>query len=293
MNLPAKAIHKLAASPWTVLISTVGSILGLGVLLYDRFFNDSTFVAPIVLFISSTILYVAVSMYSVKVREDNLKLQEIAESFREINSIYKDRLFELFFGDDPIIEREELQAIEKSTITSICQRISQIYSKLISKDCVVSVKLLTKVENNIWYVTSYARSINDCERDKTNPKTFEVNTGQNTAFDMALMNNTTGGPTCFYSGDLKKHKNYHNQRPNWAKHYQSAIVVPIRCLGVERKPRRNDIGFLCIDTKSRNRLNNGHHVTMATALADQIYNCISLTRGKYRVAVIEGKRDAG
>ena len=287
MNLPSKTAHKIATSPWTVLIASVGSIVGLGVLINDRFFQTSGAVGPIFLFIVVTIFYVVVSMCSLRILAVNRKLQEIAGSFREINSIYRDRLFELFFGDQPEINRKNVVSIEKDTITSVCQRISQIYSKLIGKDCVATVKLLTKDSNGTLYVTTYTRSENDCMRDKSKPKRFEVNTGQNTAFDQALMTDTTGNITHFYSGDLRKHKHYFNQRPCWEKFYQSAIIVPIRCLGVESKKHRDDIGFLCIDTKSRNRLNNNHHIVILAVLSDQIYNFMSLMRGKYSVVVKE------
>ena len=289
MHLPTKAAHRIGTSPWVVLLSSIGSIIGLGVFINDIAFQPSTSVGPILLFIILTIFYTAVTIASLIVLGNNRKLKDVAESFREINSIYKDRLFGLFSGDNPIAERDKLVGTEQSTLSAVCQRIGQIYTKLIGKECVVTVKLLTQEDNGALYVTTYARSEDDCERDKSNPKKYEVNTGQNTAFDQALMKDTTGNITHFYSGDLKKHKNYQNQRPNWSKFYQSAIVVPIRCLGVEGKAFRDDIGFLCVDTKSRNRLDNSYHVTMLAALSDQMYNFISLMRGTYSVSVKEAK----
>ncbi|MCB1734156.1 MAG: hypothetical protein H6981_05450 [Gammaproteobacteria bacterium] len=284
MNLPTRFAHGVATNPWTLLISTIGSILGLGVLINDRFFVPTPTTEPIALFLLVTVIYVAVSGAALRILDDNRKLREVANNFREINSIYRDRLFSAFHGENPVKERAKLIDIEKITLTSVCQRISQIYSKLTGRNCVVTVKLLTKENDNV-FVTTYARSENDSERDKASPKRFEVNTGQNTAFDEALMPNTTGHISHFYSGDLRKHKHYNNQRPSWDKCYQSTIVVPIRCLGVEGKSTREDIGFLCIDTKSRNRLNNSHHVVMMAALADQMYNFMSLMRGKYTVSV--------
>ncbi len=226
----------------------------------------------------------AVSVYSLKIREENRKLKEISEHFREINAIYRNRLFGLFYGKCPSMERKDLINIEKFTLNSVCQRISKIYSMLIAKNCTVSVKLLMQQEDTgRLYVTTYTRSENACKHDDESPSKFEVNTGQNTAFDDALRRNTTGDITHFFSGDLRKHKHYRNQRPNWSKYYQSAIVVPIRCLGVEENPDPDDIGFLCVDTNSRHRLNNTHHVVMLSGLADQIYNFMSLMRGKYNV----------
>ncbi len=288
MNLTTKVAHDIATNPWTLLITTLGSILGLGVLIHDRFFVSTPSTQPIILFLVTTIFYVVVSGAALRVLSDNRKLKEVANNFREINSIYRDRLFSAFYGNNPVKEREKLIDIEKSTVTSVCQRVSQIFTKLTGSSCVVTVKLLTKEDSHV-FVTTYARSENDSERDKASPKRFEVNTGQNTAFDEALMPNTTGHIAHFYSGDLRKHRHYTNQRPNWGKCYQSTIVVPIRCLGVEGKSEREDIGFLCVDTKSRNRLNNVHHVNMMSALADQMYNFMSLMRGKYTVTVEGGE----
>ena len=291
MNLPSKIAYDVATNPWTMLLATIGSIVGLCIFINDRFFVTTPSATPILLFIIVTIVYCMVSIVALRVLSDNRKLKEIAEHFREINSIYRDKLFSSFHGNDPVTQRKDLVDIEKSTVISVCQRISQIFSELIGKQCVVTVKLLTKENDGKWFVTSYARSENDSERDKADPKRFEVNTGQNAAFDQSLMPNTTGRITHFYSGDLRKHKQYSNQRLNWQQYYQSTIVVPIRCLGVNGKFQREDIGFLCVDTKSRNRLNNGHHVTMLAALADQMYNFMSLMRGKYRVSVKEGQED--
>jgi len=46
-----------------------------------------------------------------------------------------------------------------------------------------------------------------------------------------------------------------------------------------------DLGFLCVDTLSRNRLNEGYHVELMSAFADQMYNFLSLMRGRYTVLV--------
>ena len=292
MNLPSKIAHDVATNPWTLLVSTIGSIIGLGVFVNDRFFVVTPSIKPLVFFLVVTVAYVTVSGIALRIINDNRKLKEVANSFREINSIYRDRLFSAFHGENPVTNRKLLVDIEKSTIVSVCQRVVQIFSKITGKSCVVTVKLLTKEKKDKWYVTSYARSENDSERDKTKPNRFEVNTGQNTAFDEALMPDTTGHITHFFSGDLKKHKHYINQRPHWEKYYQSAIVVPIRCMGVEGKSVREDIGFLCVDTNSRNRLNNNHHVTMMAALADQMYNFMSLMRGKYTVSLKEESDNA-
>lgn len=66
------------------------------------------------------------------------------------------------------------------------------------------------------------------------------------------------------------------------------LSLPIRA--VKQGHRGNpdgydDVGYLCLDTMSQNRLNGTYHVQLMAAFADQMYNFISLMRGKYVVNV--------
>jgi hypothetical protein len=79
--------------------------------------------------------------------------------------------------------------------------------------------------------------------------------------------------------------NYRNERQDWKNFYRSAIVVPIRFVN---RPAvgpvvSDDIGFLSVDTKSTHRLNDDYHLEYLAGLADQMYNFMSLMRGKYAV----------
>jgi hypothetical protein len=85
---------------------------------------------------------------------------------------------------------------------------------------------------------------------------------------------------------LTKLKDYANERINWKKHYVSALVVPIRYVDVGKIGQpdcSDDLGFLCIDTLTPNRLKNEWHLALLSAFADQLYNFMSLMRGKYRL----------
>ena len=215
------------------------------------------------------------------------KFKDAFKYICEINSIYRDSLFRAFYGDDSskIEGRDKLIDIETRTLASVCQRISKIFSRLTARDCMVTFKVLTK-ENGILYATTCSRSEDYSERDGTEPKKFKANAGCNTAFDRALLPNTTGHISYFHSADLLKLQRrgeYYNERQMWQRYYKSVIVVPVNCAGVPEKPARNDIGLLCVDTKSRNRLNDSYHVKIMAALAYQMYNFISLMRGEYTV----------
>ena len=142
--------------------------------------------------------------------------------------------------------------------------------------------MLREAEGRVFCAT-YQRSEENCERDAWSPKEFEVKTGLNTAFDRALIY-APAKISHFHSPDLTKEKDYRNQRDNWSHIYQSAIVVPIRCIDhskVGTKNESDDLGFLCIDTLSTNRLNDTWHIELMASFADQMYNFVSLMRGRY------------
>lgn len=288
MNLPTRMAHNVATNPWIVLLCSFIAISTFLNAIYDKYFSTQSSTWAVTYAVVGGGIYLILTIYAMNILEENKRLQEIANSFREINSIYRDSLFRAFYGSNPVTEEDELRQLEKETLTPVCQRISQIFTKLTRRQCIVSVKLLTK-KSDVVYAKAYTRSENSSERDKSTPKEFKVGTGENTAFDEALRQTTTGELSFFYSGDLGKHKNYFNERQNYLKYYKSAIVVPIRCLGVEGKAEREDVGLLCVDTRSRNRLNNGHHVVMLSSLADQMYNFMSLMRGKYSVRGVKGE----
>lgn len=45
--------------------------------------------------------------------------------------------------------------------------------------------------------------------------------------------------------------------------------------------KSDNLGFLAIDTPSANRLNNTYHLHLLAAYGHQMYNFMSLMRGKY------------
>ena len=119
MNLSSKVAYNFATNPWTISLATIGSIAGLGVLIYDRFLVEIPSTRPIILFVVLTSIYLIISFTALRVREKNRKLKDVANIFRDINAIYRDRLFSAFYGDDPINDKEELMSIEKATLKAV------------------------------------------------------------------------------------------------------------------------------------------------------------------------------
>ncbi|WP_159096995.1 hypothetical protein [Pseudovibrio sp. Alg231-02] len=285
MNSATRTVEDWATSPYLVFLTIIATLGSSGWLVYDVL-SEKPGAIPAISTSLSVIVFLAISIYSLTIRSENKNLRKIAEIFGYINSIYREKLKKAFGGDTRMSD-EELMQLESDCLFSICQRIALIYSKVISKDCVVTIKLL--VENDgVKLAKTYVRSVTDCERDQGKSIDYVIQTGANTAFDQACMPKPDGSSPYFCSGNLTKIKKseYANQRQNYTTYYRSAIVVPIYEISVEKADTHEYmdlVGFLCIDTKSTNRLKEGFHVHMLTSLAGQIYNFMSLMRGKYSI----------
>ncbi|ANB17276.1 hypothetical protein [Dokdonella koreensis] len=291
MNLPSKIAHGVARSTWLTALATIASIVSLGALIF-QWLKGSTSLLALFGFIGTTFVFLALNIYSLRVREYAKDLEDVANDFLDINRLYRQTLSSRTSKAGLGWNMKEILDLEKSTLAGVCQRTSQIFSKLTRKDCMVTVKLLTQETtggSQALFATTYARSQDRCSRDTAEPSRFAVNKGSNTAFDQCLMVDSTGGIPHFFSADLRKHGTYRNERPGHLNCYQSALVVPIR--NGPDSQSSDVLGFLAVDTKSRNRLNNGHHLAMLAALADQMYSFISLMRGQHNVPVPEQPHD--
>ncbi len=283
MNIPAKLAHRFAKNTYITSLSLIVSFMSFGVVMRDVLSNITPNMGSIFVMVAALLFFAVTHYYSLKVRGDNQIFEEIAKYFREINSLYRETLFQCFWEGSKALSIDEKLSSEKQALKAVCQIIARIFSKLLyGKECTVTVKLLTEEEGGISYATTYVRNYDSCERDVDDHRKYEVNTGRNSGLDQALKNKPAGKLSYFHSADLSKEKEYSNQREDYINWYKSTIVVPIRC------PRRGErgtqnYGFLTIDTMTRHRLNNGHHVVMLTALAEQIFNFMALMRGDYKL----------
>jgi hypothetical protein len=234
-----------------------------------------------------TFLLLAGVAYSVRVRQTNLRLRGIPGVAHRINHEYRDVLSQVFGTEILPPEHKRVQS-ELRTIESTCQRVAQIFSVLTQQPCTVTVKLIRN-ENGVSVCETYARNETSCHRDQMRPRTFQIGTGVNTAFDEALKIQPNGQTAHFFSPDLKKEPNYNNERGiAWERLYKSGIVVlvPIRYVNplLIGQPGASDhIGFLSVDTLSTHVLNGSYHVELLASFADQMYNFMCLMRGKYAV----------
>lgn len=284
-----RQLDTIASNPWFLVANGFASIAIFMWFIYGETTGNPETVSLVLLVISLIVLSVA-CIYSIKVRVENIALRSISELFYEINEIYRDKLREMFCSDAPVTAQMDLLAEEELALKAVCERIERIFNRVTHRSCLVTIKLVT-IDNEKCYAHTYVRSQQLCQRDSAGRKRYAVGSGENTAFDMALAKRPDGLPSHFYSGDLRKLEikhAYFNERQHYQRYYKSTLVVPIRGRNTHTtisSPEFDLVGFLCIDTLSVNRLNNGFHLYMLSALASQMYNFMSFMRGKYTVFV--------
>ena len=214
-------------------------------------------------------------------------LEAISSIIHRINHEYRDVLSENFRRADRLIVNptKEILDCEQTTLSSVCQKLARLFSKLIGSECFVSVKLITEF-NGKFVCETFVRSEQNCERDQGPWKhfKFELNTDANTGYDRALQYKQ-GDVSAFVCNDLTTLTGYRNQRDNWHRFYRSTIVVPVRYVNVKNlgKPgASDDVGFLCLDSLEIASFNQDH-VHLLAGFADQLYNFMSIMRGRYRL----------
>jgi hypothetical protein len=278
-----KTLESVVYNPWLIIIVNTCSIGGF-LFSIQSHLNGYPLNSPFLyLTITFIIILFSIGLYSLKENKKRQSYIKIFKNIHHINHKYRDTLFKIFNLSNQLSNNDLLH--EQSDILSqICQIIRDIYQELIQRPCVVTLKLIkTDRDPNEKVCETYVRS--DCvQRDDLSILEYKIGTNANTAFDVALkINHDFENCSHFFSGDLGKMKEYNNERPNWNKMYKSAIVVPIRALVYKNKTiiHCDEIGFLCVDTKYINRLNDDDHVQILAAFADQMYNFISLMSRKY------------
>jgi len=286
MTKGTKRIYDLLSNVWIAFLGSIASIAGLIWFAIEKV--QITTVLWLVVLLSAFALLFAIAIYSIRVRLENIQFRNFVKTLHRINHDYRDMLSAAFkhppqaLGTDGYINF--LKQSESKTIKSVCQKISKVFSTFTRRECTVTVKLIVRDGGKV-YCETYERSEENCLRDTGQPRLFEVDAGSNTAFDKALMY-INGRISYFQSSDLTKEPDYRNQRDHWSDFYKCVIVVPIRSIDQSRigyKDCSDNIGFLCVDTLSPNRLNDGWHVELLAGFADQMYNFMSLMRGKYQL----------
>lgn len=284
MKRGTRAIHDAAASPWAVLAGTIASVSSFCWVVYDKIIATVPGALSIFVFVVCITFFTSVGVYSAVIRRRVGAFQNAMKRIHRINHDYRDVLHATFHSDQPDTEQQKLLRAEEHALRSVCQQINGIFESLVGRSCMVTIKLITKQSSGARHCSTYIRSEENCERDREEPGDYVVGKWNNTAFDQALLPSEAGRCSHFFAPNLTSEKNYNNERQHWERFYRSVIVVPIRSITPAERgvpDQYDDVGFLCVDTMSRNRLNGSYHVEILSAFADQMYNFLSLMRRKY------------
>jgi hypothetical protein len=303
MRRTTKRIYDIASNAWFMFVAGATSILAFIGWLYEKagfeltkaknlrqaYENAGEFIsdpATIGFAVSGFLFFVGI-VYSIRVRWENMALRQMSTIFYQINNIYKDELQKDFHKKSPITDPRSLMLAEGRVLQAVSQQIAKIFTLAVGRPCLVTVKLVTKNEAGA-YASTHVRSEEMCHRDRNGIKPFAIGTGENTGMDQTLSVSADGKPPHFFSPDLLKEAGYCNQRQHFEHYYRSILVVPIRGdtpNGDTSKTDADLIGFLSVDTMSTNRLNDRYHLYMIAALAHQMYNFMSLMRGRFSVSI--------
>lgn len=283
MDRPYRGIERIATNSWLAAISMLTEVAGFIYLFYTLTFNQGRPTPALFWFVlTCTLVLFGFTCYSLyKITSINKGLIFAILKWHEVNHLYRNSLASSIIHQNPTSPVRDFVLAQKTVLHSVCQKISSIYTQLIGVPCLVTVKLC--VPDN--KCKAFVRSDLHTERDRCGESRFVIDADKNTAFVEARKQQNKNGIFRFYSPDLRKlyeGGHYQNERDNWSDLYQSTIVVPLRYQDSERSPSMIDeLGFLCVDTQSRNRLNDTFHVQMLAAFADQMYNFITLSRAAF------------
>lgn len=276
MNQMNHRLGQIASNNWFVIIGGVSSIAS-GLVLVYQWTAGGLLLWPAVLVGATSTLVLLFTVYSFRVRAENKSLRDLSLIFCDINRMYRDSLRALMASEGADFSKR--LAVECDVLKNVAQRIENIYSKATNSQCLCTIKLVAEDEDG-EYAKTYVRSQGNHVRDDKAQR-FSVGEGKNTAFDEARRKQPA--QPHFFSADLKRETDYYNERQDYLRHYQSALVVPIYGGSLVNGQSRSDwdmIGYLCVDTLSTNRLNNTFHLHMASALAAQMYAFMKTIRGR-------------
>jgi hypothetical protein len=150
-------LTRVAASPWFVVAGGVASIAGFLWLVYDKSSATPGFI-PVLVLAACLVVLCSGYVYSFRVRTQNSVLRDIAKVFLIINTLYRDKLHDLFPSANPVTKPQDLVAEEERVLKAVCERIAHgIFSRVIDRPCMVTIKLVTE-DIGRFYAQTYVRS---------------------------------------------------------------------------------------------------------------------------------------
>jgi hypothetical protein len=280
-------VNEKLASPVWALILTITACLAI---IFAAVFPDRTLLIWILGFLAVGILGL-LNLYSLFVRNHNLAFKKSWRYIGEINGLYKKSFDKIFIRtpDEKANEistkmQADIASIQRDTVSAVLVRIAELFSVVIDRQCVATIKLITAGEKQNYFAESYARSVPMNFRDDSGVTLFEISAKSNIGFYTALTQYSDFGVSYFYSPNLLVDPpNYTNGRENFERFYRSTIIVAIAPPKGTRSATFpfDALGFLCIDTASTHRLNDAYHLDLLGGFADQMYNYLCVLGDVY------------
>lgn len=217
-----------------------------------------------------------------KLVKQNQAYKSTFDNIHELNHLYRQTLAgttaKLIPVDSNNHERinNVLLSAERDTLRSAVRIISGIFNKLTSRDTTTTIWLFDN-ETNVCNEYISCKDNENALRKKSSRETYDVS--ENDAFSNCK---EAEGKCCHFLASnlkkLRKRKRYKDQRTNNGEFYQAILTVPIRYV---HENNENRIGYLQIDQKAANYLNNVEHLFILAACADQMYNFLSIIRRNF------------
>jgi|SRR3989344_781282 len=149
--------------------------------------------------------------------------------------------------------------------------IADVFTQLTQVQCASCVKLWVDEESSGRdFVTTYCRDRRSRNVRGQQDGEDRRSTDRNTASHEVLHSSPY-----FFSNDLRKETNYHNDRVGWQKYYLSAAVIAIHGVPLhddqDNQQYLDTVGFLCIDGKEPNVFRKEETVAFMECMADILY----------------------
>lgn len=272
------------------LVLNVGSVYWLGTVFSGRTTQPNVFIC-LTLLVGIAGVLLLLALYRLHMRGQ--RLRRCAPELHDINHLYRDTLFNLcsrrrLGRKEPPRTQEELFRLEVDVLRQVCQKIANIFWHVTGRKCVVTVKLVIQKHDLSMGCFTWAGSDRPEERKEPEARLSTIDEEHNPGFFEALKLRR-GYFSYFHGADLRRlaaENLFRSDRPSWESFYASSIVVPIRHVERGGLPDENvcdNIGLLCVDTESPNRLNPTYHVQLLAAFADQMYNFMNILRENYEL----------
>jgi len=273
---------------------------------YLRIFGISVATLPVLSLIF--LVYFAIS-YSRKAKyaEISSNLHEVQHAIRDAHNKIREKLISQLHpqntgtSSSPNNKIEDIKAIAKHDLIAILSQVVAIFTITSSVNCRASIKLIGKIKDDAGAkdsggidnlcVLTLARDNTSGHQCSKKDEEEEKNRGnhsvqENTDYTLLIQ----GKLRYFFSGDISGYQNYLNSSKDyWERHrplnmwignklpflrshtigsvypYASVMTLPIR-----KEHSEAPLGFLCIDSMSKNCFNERYDIHLAASISDSI-----------------------